>query len=45
MVSSFDFNAAKNNLLKAESDVLQAKYEYVFKSKILDFYRGDTIKL
>lgn len=45
MVSSFDYNAAKNNMLKAESDVLQAKYEYVFKSKILDFYRGDAIKL
>lgn len=45
LVSSVDFNIAKTNLLKAKSDYLQAKYEYIFKSKILDFYRGTPISL
>ena len=26
--------------MKAQSDELQAKYEYLFRTKILDFYRG-----
>lgn len=45
MVNSVDYNVAKNQLLKVKSDLLQAKYEYVFKLKILDFYRGNPIKL
>lgn len=44
-VSSYDYNDAKNNLTKAESDLLQAKYEYIFRTKILDFYKGVPIKL
>ena len=43
MVSYVDFNVAKNNLFKAENDMLQAKYEYVFKLKILDFYIGKPL--
>lgn len=45
LVNSVDYNLAKNNLIKAKSDLLQAKYEFIFKSKILDFYRGQPIKL
>ena len=37
------YNEAKQNLLKAQSDELQAKYEYIFRSKILDFYKGIEI--
>lgn len=40
-----DYNIAKNNLAKAEIELLKAKYELVFKQKILDFYRGKEIKL
>lgn len=40
MLSAVDFNTAKNNLTKANSDLIQAKYQYVFKLKILDFYKG-----
>ncbi|MDR2011397.1 MAG: TolC family protein [Bacteroidales bacterium] len=40
-----DYNIAKNNLAKAEIELLKAKYELVFKQKILDFYRGREIKL
>lgn len=38
------YNEAKQNLLKAQSDELQAKYEYIFRSKILDFYKGIAIQ-
>jgi outer membrane protein len=43
LISYVDFNIAKNNLFKAENDLLQAKYEYVFKLKILDFYIGKSL--
>ncbi len=45
LVSSVDYNIAKNNLVKAQSDLIQSKYEYIFKSKILDFFRGIPISL
>lgn len=38
-----EFNEAKNNMLKAESDLVQAKYEYLFQSRLLDFYGGQDI--
>ena len=31
---------AKTQLLNAQSDMSQAKYEYIFKTKVLDFYKG-----
>jgi len=45
MVNSIDYNDAKNNLQKAKSEMLQAKYEYVFRIKVLDFYQGKPITL
>jgi len=45
MVNTLEYNQAKNRLIKAESDLIQAKYEYVFKTNILDFYRGNPISL
>jgi outer membrane protein len=45
MVNTIDYNDAKNNLLKAKSDLLQAKYDYVFRLKVLDFYQGKPITL
>ena len=38
-----EFNEAKVNLAKAQSDWLQAKYEYIFRTKILAFYEGKPI--
>ena len=38
-----EFNEAKNNLMKAESDIAQAKYEFVFQTTLVDFYRGKAI--
>jgi len=45
MINSVEYNQSKNNLSKAQSDLLQAKYEYIFRTKILDFYNGQAIEL
>lgn len=45
LTNSVDYNIAKNNLTRARSDLLQAKYEFIFKSMILDFYQGNPISL
>ena len=39
-----EYNEAKLNLTKALSDKLQAKYDYLFRTKILDFYKGQVIE-
>ena len=35
-----EFNEAKARYMSAESDLVQARYEYLYQSKLLDFYRG-----
>lgn len=45
MVNSVDYNVAKNSYTKAKSDLLQAKYQFIFRTKVLDFYRGKEIKI
>jgi len=45
MVNAVDYNQAKTKLLNAQSEMAQAKYEYVFKTKVLDFYKGLPITL
>lgn len=45
MVTAVEYNQSKTNLLNAQSEMAQAKYEYVFKSKVLDFYRGIPLTL
>lgn len=39
-----EYNEAKLNLTKALSDKIQAKYDYLFRTKILDFYKGIPIE-
>ncbi|MCC6251199.1 MAG: TolC family protein [Bacteroidia bacterium] len=43
--NSVDYITQKNNMANAEAQLLQAKYEYIFKVKILDFYAGKPISL
>jgi outer membrane protein len=45
LVNSVDYNIAQNNLVSAKSSMLQAKYEYIFKLKILDLYMNKPIVL
>ncbi|MBA3680835.1 MAG: TolC family protein [Bacteroidetes bacterium] len=43
VISAFDFSTAKNRLFAAESNLLQAKYDYIFKLKVLDYYQGKPL--
>ena len=43
--TSTEFNEARNNLLKAESDLTQARYEYLYQTALLQFYRGEKLHL
>lgn len=45
MMNATDYNIAKTNLFKAVSAYYQAKYQYLFELKILDFYKGKAINL
>ena len=42
--TAVEYNEAKQNLMRVQSDELQAKYEYLFRTKILDFYKGVAIE-
>lgn len=43
VISAFDFSTAKNRLFAAESNLLQAKYDYIFRLKVLDYYQGKSL--
>lgn len=43
LVNSLDFNQAQTNLNKAEFDQIQAKYDLIFRSKVIDFYLGKPL--
>jgi outer membrane protein len=45
MLSSTDYDVAKVKLFNAESNIIAAKYDYIFKTKILDFYLGRSLSL
>jgi len=45
LVNTVDYATEKNRLAATQSDLLQAKYDYIFKMKILDFYRGIQLSL
>ena len=44
LVNSYEYAEAKNRLARAKSDLSQAKYDYFFKLKVLDYYQGKPIK-
>lgn len=44
LVSTYEYNDAKNRLFQAEADLLQSKYDFIFKRKMMDFYMGKELK-
>lgn len=38
-----EFNEAKNRYMEAESNLSQARYEHLYQTKLLDFYRGKEL--
>ncbi len=45
LLNPTDFNETKTRLTNAESEAVRAKYDYVFKLKVLDFYQGKPLTL
>ena len=40
-----EFNESRTQMLKTRSDAIQATYEYVFQTSLVNFYRGGTLDL
>ncbi len=45
LVNSVEYTTSKTRLNQAQADMISAKYEFIFKSKILDFYQGQALNL
>ncbi len=45
LVNSLDYNTSLTNYNKAETDMIEAKYAVVFRSKVIDYYLGNPITL
>ncbi len=45
VLSTFDLMTAQNNLLKAKLEYSISRFDYVFKMKVLEFYKGAGLKL
>lgn len=43
-ISAYDYSSAKNRLSAAESNLVQAKFDYIFKLKVLDYYQGKPLQ-
>lgn len=44
VLNAIDFLIQKNTYTQSQSNLLQAKYDYIFKTKILEFYLGKEIR-
>ena len=45
LINFVDYSTAKTQLTAAQSELLQAKFTYIFNTKVLDFYNGRPITL
>ncbi|OQP55381.1 hypothetical protein A4D02_03465 [Niastella koreensis] len=45
LLNTFDLLISQNNMNRAQSDMTTAQFDYVFKLKVLEFYKGQGIKL
>lgn len=43
LANSIELNTSQTNMNKAEFDLIQAKYNLIFRSKVIDFYLGKSI--
>jgi len=44
-INSLEFTTARNNLDQAQISLIQAKYQYLFNVKVVEFYQGKQISL
>lgn len=45
LINSFEYNTAKKDRDMSQSEMVQAKFDFIFKSVILEFYMGNPITL
>jgi len=45
LVNSLDYNTSLTNLNKSQNDMIQARYELIFRSKVIDYYLGNPLTL
>ena len=45
LLSTFELISSQTNLLQAKTQLLYSQYDYVFKMKLLEFYKGQGLKL
>ncbi|MGE4586572.1 MAG: TolC family protein [Mangrovibacterium sp.] len=45
LINSVDFLSVKTDLITSESELVQAKYNFIFSNKVVDFYKGIPISL
>lgn len=45
MLGTYDYLTTQNNLLKAKLEFALNRFDYVFKMKVLEFYKGLGLKL
>ncbi|MNE51867.1 Outer membrane efflux protein [compost metagenome] len=43
LVNSLDYSTSQTNKNKAEIDMIRAKYDLLFKAKVIDYYLGKQI--
>ena len=43
-LSIIEYQVSENDLFRAKSDLTRAKYNFIFKKKVLDFYQGKAIE-
>ncbi len=43
LLNAFDFSQSQTLYVTAQSDVIRAKYDYIFKSKVVELYFGIPI--
>jgi outer membrane protein len=44
-MNSFELEQARIRLINAQASLINAKYDFVFKTKVLDFYTGKPVTL
>jgi outer membrane protein len=42
--NSFEFQVSQNDLFRAKTDLTRAKYDFIFRKKVLDFYQGKPLE-
>ena len=45
LLNTIDLITNQNNLFRARIDVISAQFDYVFKLKVLEFYKGQGVRL